>query len=381
MPNPTPMRPRFRFWTQLDRYIAGMFLKSFFTMIGVFCIIAVVFDLMENIGELIGNAAPLGETLLYYLSFCFHFGNLLSGFIVFLTIIWFTSRLAQRSEVIAMLSGGMSFRRFMRPYFMASTVLVGLSLLVSHWVLPVANARKVDFEFQYVHKDFHISDQHLYREVAPGTIAYFRSVSVDRLTGYRFQHEQWRPDGTLAQRIIAAKATWIPEDSLWRLINARVRDFDNAGAEHLRYLTRLDTALQMRLDDFGTRSELTSTMTSPRLRDHIEATRAKGIPVAQLLLEWFGRTANPFAIYVMTLLGVGIASRKQRGGMGAHLFAAVLVAFTYVFTAKLITVYAAAVVLPEGFMLSQRGLLLLAAWLPNVLFGLLGWAIDAKAPK
>lgn len=122
-------------------------------------------------------------------------------------------------------------------------------------------------------------------------------------------------------------------------------------------------------------------MTSPRLRDHIEATRAKGIPVAQLLLEWFGRTANPFAIYVMTLLGVGIASRKQRGGMGAHLFAAVLVAFTYVFTAKLITVYAAAVVLPEGFMLSQRGLLLLAAWLPNVLFGLLGWAIDAKAPK
>lgn len=350
-------------------------------MIGVFCVIAVVFDLMENIGDLISNGAPLWETFLYYVSFCFHFGNLLSGFIVFLTIIWFTSRLAQRSEIIAMLSGGMGFRRFMRPYFVAATALVGMTLLVSHWILPRANARKVDFEFQYVHKDFHISDQHLYREVAPGSIAYFRSVSVDRRTGYRFQYEQWTPAGRLSQRIIAAKATWMPEDSSWRLVNARVREFESNGLEKLRFLTRLDTTLTMRLEDFGTRAELTSTMTTPRLQAHIQATQAKGIPVANLLLELFGRTSTPFAIYVMTLLGVGIASRKQRGGMGIHLFAAVLVGFTYVFTAKLITVYAASVALPEGFILSQQGLLLLASWLPNVLFALLGWAIDARAPK
>lgn len=375
------MRRASPIWTRLDRYIAGMFLKSFFTMIGVFCVIAVVFDLMENIGDLIGNAAPVGETALYYISFCFHFGNLLSGFIVFLTIIWFTSRIAQRTEVIAMLSGGMSFGRFMRPYFVAATVLVALTLLVSHWILPQANARKVDFEFQYVHKDFHISDQHLYREVAPGTIDYFRSVSVDRLTGYRFQHEQWRPDGMLAQRIIAAKATWMPEDSLWRLINARVRDFAPDGSEKLHYTNRLDTALAMRLEDFGTRSELTSTMTTPRLQQHIDATRAKGIPVAGLMLELLGRTATPFAIYVMTLLGVSIAARKQRGGMGAHLFAAVLVGFAYVFASKLITVYAASVALPEGFFLSQDGLLVVAAWLPNVLFALLGLVIHARAPK
>lgn len=370
-----------RHWTRLDRYIAGMFLKAFFTMIGVFCVIAVVFDLMENIGDLISNGAPLGETFLYYVSFCFHFGNLLSGFIVFLTIIWFTSRLAQRTEIIAMLSGGMGFRRFMRPYFVAATALVGMTLLVSHWILPQANARKVDFEFQYVHKDFYISDQHLYREVAPGSIAYFRSVSVDRQTGYRFQHETWTPAGRLSQRIIAAKATWMSDDSLWRLVNARVRDFESNGAEKLRYLTRLDTTLTMRLEDFGTRAELTSTMTTPRLQAHIQATQAKGIPVANLLLELFGRTSTPFAIYVMTFLGVGIAARKQRGGMGIHLFAAVLVGFTYVFTAKLITVYAASVALPEGFILSQRGLLLWASWLPNVLFALLGWAIDARAPK
>ena len=114
-------------------------------MIAVFCVVAVVFDLMENVGRLLANQAPLGATILYYLSFCFHFGNLLSGFIVFLTIIWFTSRLAQNTEIVAMLSSGMSFTRLMRPYFLAATVLVVLSLLISHFILPKANESKVDF--------------------------------------------------------------------------------------------------------------------------------------------------------------------------------------------------------------------------------------------
>ena len=140
-------------------------------MVAVFCLIAVVFDLMENVGRLISNQAPLGGTVLYYLSFCFHFGNLLSGFIVFLTIIWFTSRLAQQTEIVAMLSAGMSFTRFMRPYFLAASILVILSLVISHYVLPRANERKVDFEVQHVHVNFHISDQHMYREISPGVVA------------------------------------------------------------------------------------------------------------------------------------------------------------------------------------------------------------------
>ena len=150
---------------RIDRYIIRKFLTTFFFMVGVFCVIAVVFDLMENIGRLLTNEAPLGGTLMYYLSFCFHFGNLLSGFIVFLTIIWFTSRLAQQTEIIALLSSGMSFTRLMRPYFIASSVLVALSLLVSHFILPIANERKVEFEVEYVHVNFHISDQHIYPQI------------------------------------------------------------------------------------------------------------------------------------------------------------------------------------------------------------------------
>jgi len=366
---------------RIDRYIIRKFLTTFFFMVGIFCVIAVVFDLMENIGRLLSNDAPLGGTLMYYLSFCFHFGNLLSGFIVFLTIIWFTSRLAQQTEIIAILSAGVSFTRLMRPYFIASSVLVIISLLVSHFVLPQANERKVDFEVEYVHVNFHISDQHMYREIAPGTVAYFRSITVDRNTGYRFQLERWGEGNALEQRILAAKATWLEEDSTWRLINARVRDFDADGTEHLRYLTRMDTALDMRISDFGQRSVMTSAMTTPQLKRHIGREQQRGAQVSMLKLEQYGRTANPFSIYVLTLIGVGIAARKLRGGMGYHLFLAVITGFLFVFVAKLITVYAASVALSPDSLISQENWLILAAWLPNLLFLVLGGIICWKAPK
>ena len=121
--------------------------------------------------------------------FLFLFCQPVSGFIVFLTIVWFTSRLAQQTEIIAMLSGGMAFRRFLRPYFVAASVLVALSLLPTLCVVPLANQSKLDFEMQWIHIDFHVKDQNLYREVSPGTIAYFRSITYSRKTGYRFQLE------------------------------------------------------------------------------------------------------------------------------------------------------------------------------------------------
>ena len=115
-------------------------------MLGVFCVVAVIFDLVENIGRLLENEAPLWQTVKYYFSFIFFFANMLSGFIVFLTIVWFTSKLAQKTEIIAMLSGGMAFRRFLKPYFIAASLLVAISLILTHFVVPAANKSKVEFE-------------------------------------------------------------------------------------------------------------------------------------------------------------------------------------------------------------------------------------------
>ena len=351
-------------------------------MLGVFCVIAVVFDLVENIGRLITNGAPLWETVKYYAAFCFFFANLLSGFIVFLTIVWFTSRLAQHTEIIAMLSGGMAFRRFLRPYFVAASVLVALSLFLTHYVVPLANQNKLDFEMQWIHIDFHVKDQNLYREVSPGTIAYFRSITYNRKTGYRFQLERWNKSNTrLEQSISAAKGTWMEKDSLWRLVNVHVRTFNENGTESFKFVNQLDTILPMKLDDFAQRAEIVNSMTTSELSRYIEKVKLRGADTSSFELIKHARTSTPFAIFVLTLIGVGIASRKQRGGIGVHLFIAVLVGFTFVFTSRIISVYAATMTIPDFLPISDGGIQLLAAWLPNLLYLCLGFYIYAKAPK
>ena len=152
-------------------------------MLGVFCMVVVVFDLMESVSRLVEHNAPLGDTALYYVNVCFHFASLLMGFIVFLTIIWFTSRLAQNSEIVAMLAGGMPFKRLFRPYFMASGLLVALALMLAHVIVPKANEQKLAFEESFVKTTVHVQDRNLYREVEPGTMVYFRSVNYSRAQG------------------------------------------------------------------------------------------------------------------------------------------------------------------------------------------------------
>ena len=351
-------------------------------MLAVFSVIAVVFDLVENIGRLITNGAPLWETVKYYAAFCFFFANLLSGFIVFLTIVWFTSRLAQQTEIIAMLSGGMPFRRFLRPYFLAASFLVALSLLLTHLIVPLANQSKLDFEMQWIHVDFHVKDQNLYREVSPGTIAYFRSITYSRKTGYRFQLERWNNGNTrLEQSISAAKGTWMEKDSLWRLVNVHVREFNENGTESFKFVNQLDTILPMKLDDFAQRVEFVNSMTTSELSRYIDKVKLRGADTSALELAKHARTSTPFAIFVLTLIGVGISARKQRGGIGVHLFIAVLVGFTFVFTSRIISVYAATMTIPDFLPVSDGGIQLLASWLPNLLYLCLGFYIYAKAPK
>jgi len=365
---------------RLDRYIVGKFLGTFGFMLGVFCMVVVVFDLMEHLGRLLDHQAPVLDTAWYYVNVCFHFASLLMGFIVFLTIIWFTSRLAQNSEIVAMLAGGMPFKRLFRPYFYAAGLLVALALMLGHWIVPRANEQKLAFEESFVNTAVHVKDRNLYREVAPGTIVYFRSVNYGRGTGYKLQMEQWQGD-TLTQRMLAAKATYIPQDSLWRLVNVGIRDYKEGGRQHHRFLSRLDTALVMKVDDFAERNEVVATMPTSELRQYIAEVQQRGADTANLELTLHSRTANAAAILVLMLIGVSIAARRLRGGTGLHLFAAVLIGFTYVFASKVISVWAASVGLPPWFPLSESGLRLVAAWIPNALFAALGWWLYVKAPK
>jgi lipopolysaccharide export system permease protein len=270
-----------------------------------------------------------------------------------------------------MLSGGVSFNRLLRPYFIAATFLVGLFLLLAHVILPEANKTRVDFVFNYIHTKFHISDQNMYREIAPGEIAYFRTITVERNVGYKFALENWE-EGQLKRKITAAKARYDEERGHWVLSAAKVRDFHPDGSQKLTLREEIDTVLTMQISDFGQRAEVVSTLNYSELTEYIERERLRGSGnVAFIEIEKYSRTSNAFAIYVLTLIGVSVASRKVRGGTGLHLFFAVLIAVTYIFALKMATVAATNVGLPAA----------VAVWVPNMIYTVIGVVIFFRAQK
>lgn len=243
-------------------------------------------------------------------------------------------------------------------------ILLPMSYFISYITRKIQNKRTSD-------KNHH----------SPKLFKHSRSITYNRNTGYKFQLDSWGENDRLVQRLVAAKGTWLDQDSLWRLINVNVREFHEDGSESFKFVNRIDTVLSMRLEDFAQRNAIVKTMTTHELSKHIEQVRSKGAPVSKLVLERHSRTSTPFAIFVLTFIGVGIASRKQRGGIGVHLFVAVLIGFTFVFASRIITVYAATAPVPAWFPRGIDGVQFLAAWLPNILFTLLGFFIYKKAPK
>ncbi|MFM9984694.1 MAG: LptF/LptG family permease [Flavobacteriales bacterium] len=357
---------------KLDIYIIKKFLGTFFFMIGAFMLIAVVFDISENIDELLKSEAPWYSIITdYYFNFCFYFGTLLSSFIIFLTIIWFTSKLAQQSEIIAILCGGVSYARIIRPYFIAAGILVSLMLLLSHIIVPRANRVKYEFEVQYLKGALTVAEQNMHREISPGVIAYFSSFRPESNSGSDFSLEKWN-NGKLTYKLISSGATIHPETQIWTIEKVQIRTFHDDGTESLILKDKLDTLLNISDRVFALRAEVAGAMTWTELNQFIDDQKLGGSGrVAQFELEKYNRTASPFSIFVLTLIGVSIASRKQRGGIGLHLLFAVIIGFTFVFINRITQVSAMSLGLSAA----------LAVWIPNILFSLVGLWLYSRAQK
>jgi lipopolysaccharide export system permease protein len=216
-----------------------------------------------------------------------------------------------------------------------------------------------------------VAEKNIHREIEPGTIAYFYAFHPETISGDNFSLEKWK-EGRLTFKIIAASAQYLPETKQWRIMNAQIRNFDEAGQVAVTMRAQLDTILPMDEQDFGLRSEITSAMNHRELSEFIDAQKLGGSGrVAEFEVELYNRTASPFSIFVLTLIGVSIASRKQRGGMGSHLMFAVIIGFVFVFISRMTTVSA----MNLGFPAS------IAVWVPNVLFTGVGFWLYSKAQK
>ncbi len=343
----------------IDKYIIRQFLGTFFFMLAVIMSIAVVFDVSERLEDFVQSKAPLKEVIFdYYINFVFYYGNTFSSLLIFLSVLLFTGRLAQRSEIIAMFAGGVSFRRLLYPYFIAATVLVGISMYFTHYQLPIANTARLEFENRYLRKQFKIDDKNLNRQIADNTIAYFNSFSTSNNVGYQFSLEKWSDDGELLSKMTGSRARYDSSDGSWRISNYFIRKYTPDG-ERISQGAEMDTTLSMKPSDFGVRLNIASTMGHAELNDYIEAEKIKGSGQTVFFeIEKHQRTSYPFAAYVLTIIAVSMSGRKSRGGIGVHMAAGVLIAVIYIFAMKVTTVAA-----------TNAGLNpLLAVWLPNILF-------------
>lgn len=357
---------------KLDLYIIKKFLGTFFFMLAVIMSIAIVFDVSEKLEKLVKNQAPFSAIIFdYYLNFALYYGNLFSSLLIFLSVLLFTSQMAQRSEIIAILASGVSFRRMLFPYFIGASVLVGMSLFFTHYQLPIANQTRLDFENQYLNRTYKIVDKNLHRQIDPETIAYFRTFNAESNFGSKFSMERWDSEGELTFKLLGERASYDTSTGVWHIENYYKRILTD-GDHIITHGAKMDTIIPLKPTDFGQRLNIASTMSTKALTDFIEEERKKGSDkTVHFEIEKHQRTSYPFATYVLTIIGVSIASRRSRGGIGGHLAIGVLTAVTYIFAMKVTTVAA-----------TNAGLNpLLAVWIPNMFYFVIGVYLYTKAQK
>jgi lipopolysaccharide export system permease protein len=345
---------------------------TFFFIMAIIMAISIVFDISEKLDDFLRTKPTMYQLIVhYYFNFILYYSNIFSSLLLFISIIIFTSNMAQRTEVIAILSSGVSYNRYLRPYMLATTMLVVATVLLNHFGLPYANKTRIDFESVYWHGEFNIHKTNVHREITPGTIVYFGRFTAGNTVGYNFSIEKW--DGNkltyklLADRIVRNNDS----TNQWMVQNYFIREI-KGEKESLRSGDKLDTIFDFRIEDFGQNLDYAMAMDSRELNDYIDTQRMRGADdLARYRLELHQRTSLPVAAYVLVIIGVSIASRKVRGGIGLHIVIGVVIAFLYLLFLRMFSVSA-----------MNAGLHpLLAVWIPNFLFALIAWYFYSRAAK
>ncbi|MCI5680680.1 MAG: LptF/LptG family permease [Bacteroidales bacterium] len=353
---------------RLDWYIIRKFLGTFFFSIVLILSIAIVFDLTEKMDDFFENQVPLREIILdYYLPFIPYYTNMFSSLFIFISVIFFTSKLAGNSEIIAMMAAGVSYHRLMLPYFVSATFLFLFSFYLGGYVIPPATGKMLNFTDKYIEHFTSENARNVQMEVEPGTILYIESFQKRSNTGYRTSLEHF--DGkTLTSRITADRILY---DSLnyWHLENYIRRDFEGMREQMTRG-TRLDTIIPVQPYELFITAEQAQEMTNTELRDYMEKQAARGAGNIQAFeTEYHKRWASPIGAFIMTLLGVTMSSKKVRGGMGKNLGIGIVLTAAYILFSTVSTTF------------SVNGVMspFMSAWLPNFVFLAIGIVLYIRA--
>ena len=356
---------------KLDWYIVKKFLGTFFFSISLILLIVVVFDISEKIDDFIEKDAPLrGIIFNYYLNFIPYFGNLFSPLFTFVAVIFFTSKMANNTEVISILSSGISFNRFLRPFMLSAGLLAVLSFTLSNFIIPPANSERLEFENTYIKNPYKNRDKDIHMQIKPGQFIYMQSYNTKRNIGYKFSMEQFE-NNELQEKLFCNYIKWNETTENWTVHNYFIRKIDHLNEEIIEGDTLVLT-INLHPNDFNVRRSMVETMNMFQLNDYIKEERMKGSKnLVFHIIEQQKRFAYPFATLILTIVAVAMASRKVRGGIGLHLGLGLLISFAYILFMQVSTTFA------TNGDLSP----IIAVWIPNLLFASLGLYLLKKAPK
>ena len=357
----------------LDRYIISKFLGTYIFAIAMIIVVVVVFDYVEKLDNFTENHVPVSEIILdYYVNFIPLFVNQFSALFTFIAVIFFTSKLAYQTEIVAMLSGGMSFRRLMWPYFLGALAIASLSLLLNLVLIPVSQRDCVAFELKYLKtRKSEQFERHIYRQIEPGTFAYVRNFTKANNGASFFAIEQYE-GSEIRKTLEASDVKFDPETKRWSSQRYIERSFADDGTETFTQNRNLDTLINLDVAELGRLNELLKTMNIVELNRFMAQQREKGSDsLRQIEVEHHTRYAYPIGTFILTLIGVSLSSRKVRGGTGLHIGIGIALCFSYIMLNRVFGEFAKGGSLPT----------LLAVWIPNIVFLIIGIYLYRKAPK
>ncbi|WP_297089491.1 LptF/LptG family permease [uncultured Draconibacterium sp.] len=358
-----------KWYKTIDFYISKKFLGTFFYAIGLILSIAIVFDISENLDEFLSKEIPVKDIVFdYYLNFIPYFANLFSPLFTFIAVIYFTSKMTYNTEIIAILSSGVSYARLMRPYLVSAFVIALFSFILGNYIIPPANKTMINFRHKYIRSRTISTERNIHRQIEPGTYIYMQSFNSNNV-GLRFTLEHFE-EGKLTEKLTAQNIRWDEKSGKW-VINSYWKRNIFEDHETFEKGYRMDTTLNMSPGDFQMLKNEMETFTTPALLKEIDLMKMRGVNYVEWEIEKHKRLANPFSAFILTLIGVGLASRKVKGGLGLHIGLGLLLAFSYILFMQISTVFA----------ISGTAPVFIAVWIPNFMYAILAFFVYRWAAR
>jgi lipopolysaccharide export system permease protein len=354
----------------LDKLIIKDFLKTYFFVVLMLILVVLVLDFTEKNDSFIRNEVPSGEILKYLANYGLYLNNLLTPITVFISVIFITSKMAGRSEIIAILSSGVSFLRLLRPFFIAALLIGSVSFVLNGWVLPVATAGVYEFKMTYLDNERTSSESNIHVRVGPDSFAYFSKFYNTGNTGYYFTLETIE-DGQLLAKLSSDRIEWDTAKNVWILKNWKLRVLEEKGEIYTSGET-MDTTLSIGPGDFDLPKNHHETLKLPELGRQIKILEDRGADnVAFYKIERYVRFMSPFAAIILTFIGVIMSARKTRGGSGFQIAMGFLLAFVYIIL----------FILSRTFAENGAEYPIFAVWLPNIIFAVTGLLLYKTVPR